>query len=54
MMTSHVPVKVVYRGVSFVEMSPEVAQEILNILKKHHVEEIDTSPSHVRFLLLVF
>lgn len=50
MMTSHAPIKVVYGGVSFVGKSPEEAQEILNILKKHHVEEIDTSPSHVRFL----
>jgi hypothetical protein len=53
-MTTSVPVKLVYGGINFEGKSSEEVEEILDILKQHHVDGIDTSASHVSFLISLF
>jgi metal-dependent hydrolase (beta-lactamase superfamily II) len=38
------PVKVVLGGIGFTRKNKEEVQEMLDILEKHHVQEIDASP----------
>jgi hypothetical protein len=49
-MASQIPVKIVYGAHSLNGKSKEEVQEILDILKKHHVVGIDTASSHVGFV----
>jgi metal-dependent hydrolase (beta-lactamase superfamily II) len=51
-MTSPSTVKLVYGGIGLAGKSKEEVNEILRILEKHNVHEIETSPSHVSLHLL--